>query len=155
MMSVLIGLVGPAVLYNTVAGQALKIKKTRKEQKKATKHLEKMGKALQVVLEDDDIIAGPSLDSFAKNMFFGMQPDLGMQILISPQENISLTRLLKSFAKEYSYSDDDLEYDDKSIVKYALGTQRTRATEYLELWIDSGLDVPENITRWYLNLLDE
>lgn len=155
MLHFLIAGLTPAAIYYQVEKQRKEIKQKKKAQKEAGVHVGKIGRFIQSIIEDEDIAAGPSLDADAKNCFFGMHPDLGMQLLLSPEENIRLTRLVKSAVKEYSYKDENLEYDDKSIVKFALGTQRTRATEYLEYWLDQGLTIPENITRWYLEMLGQ
>ncbi len=155
MIGIMIEAIGPAVAFGTAFKEYQSIKDKKLAAKKAAKHRERMGAVVQKILDDPDIIPGPSPDSFnTKGMYFGTQPDTGLQVLTSQREDIAFTRILRAEADEYKYSSEDEEYEDKSILKAMLQDQRNRATDYLtEKYVDNDLKPPENVVLWYLEML--
>lgn len=155
MITTLISLVAPVGVYSTVSSQVHQIIESKKFEKKSKAHIKKCQNAVDSVLDDKEVFEAPALDADVDKMIFGIQPDLGMSMLLSNTENFSFTRFLRSLTGRYKYTDEILEEDDKSILKYAYLNQASRSREYMEMWLDKDMLPPDITIEWYLTILEQ
>lgn len=157
MIGTFISMIGPAVAFGSGYKHINELRDQKIAREKATAHKSKALAALNQVLKSkhEDIPLGPAEDTIdgVGGMAFGVFTDTGLEALISLQEDMAMSRFMRSVFGEYEYTDPAQEFEDKTIIKACFSDQLERGTKWLTIWTDAGLKPAENIILWWLEML--
>lgn len=122
----------------------------RDAQENATKMVEDTNHLLSAYLremEDKRLLPFAALDD--GEFFFGMQSDLGRNLVATPEEEKVLARILKHIRKEYKYSEEFDRLDDMCIIQHMFNEQEERIVVLVDSWLDKGVNPPDHVINHF------